>query len=149
LERNGNRPIGDTQTVTIELPNDFDDNPILLGQLSGALRGQPLVSINGGPDIPVNIDLYRENNCVSGQWRDWISFRLPLNSSQLRPGRNVLQWKVGPRPACANNDLWWDGFSAKFIHIQANGNPELNSNNPANIGWIVPIIDTVINEEPE
>jgi len=149
LERNGNRPIGDTQTVTIELPNDFDDNPILLGQLSGALRGQPLVSINGGPDIPVNIDLYRENNCVSGQWRDWISFRLPLNSSQLRPGRNVLQWKVGPRPACANNDLWWDGFSAKFIHIQANGNPELNSNNPANIRWIVPIIDTVINEEPE
>jgi len=147
LERNGNRPIGDTQSVTIELPDNFDRNPVLVGQLNGAIRGQPLVSVNGGPDIPVNIDLYRVNNCVSGQWRDWISFRLPLNASQLKSGTNVLQWKVGPRPACANNDFWWDGFSAKFIHIQTDGNPGSISTNSTNIGWIVPIIKTVFSND--
>ncbi|MBX2849028.1 MAG: hypothetical protein KTR16_11955 [Acidiferrobacterales bacterium] len=147
LQSNGDRPIGDTKTVTIDLPNDFDRNPVLLGQLHGAIRGQPLLSINGGPDMAVNIDAYRVNDCVSDQWRDWISFRLPLDASQLKPGKNELQWKVGPRPSCAIDDFWWDGFSAKFIHIQIDGDPDSIENNDSNLGWLVPIIDSVIQED--
>lgn len=145
LQRNGNREIGDVQTVNIELSDRFDNNPVLLGQMHGALRGQPLVSINGGRFIPVNIDNTPVNNCVSGQWRDWVSFRLRLDPALLRQGNNTLRWRVGPRPSCANDGSWWDGFSVKFLHIQVDGDPDAPSNSNGNLGWLVPIIDTVIN----
>jgi len=57
----------------------------------------------------------------------------------------VLRWKVGPRPSCAIDDLWWNGFSAKFIHIQTDGDPDSISANPSNFGWIVPVINTALN----
>lgn len=110
LERNGNRPIGDEQTVDINLAEDVSRNPVLVGQMSGALNGQPLLSINGSPFMVVGIDDYPVNDCVSGQWRDWVSFRLKLDPELLRKGNNVLRWRVGSRPACANNNSWWDGF---------------------------------------
>ncbi len=120
LQRNGSRPIGDSQTTTINIDGDIR-NPVLLGQIHGALKGQPLVSINGGQYMSVDIDDYSVEDCVSGQWRDWISFRLPLDSNILHQGENTLDWKVGQRPNCAINNDWWDGFSAKFIHIQTDG----------------------------
>ncbi len=145
LQRDGNRPIGDTKTVNIELPDQISANPVLVGQMHGSLKGQPLVSINGGPFIAVNIDNAPQSNCVSGQWRDWISFRLQLNPSTLKQGRNTLRWKVGPRPSCASDSNWWDGFSVKFLHIQLDGEANSSVGSSNSLGWLVPIIDGVIN----
>jgi len=148
LQRNGDRPIGDEHTVTIDLPNDFRRRPVLLGQMHGALKGQALLSVNGGPDIPVTIDNSPVNDCVSGQWRDWISFRLPLDPSQLRTGTNTFRWKIGSRPACATDNNWWNGYSVKFLHIQTAGDPDAaNPNNRDNFGWMVPINDTLLNSQ--
>ncbi|MEM1144870.1 MAG: hypothetical protein AAGI88_19985, partial [Pseudomonadota bacterium] len=93
-------------------------NPVLAGQLNASIKGQPLLSINGGPSRPVGLDDYPVDDCASGQWRDWGSFRLPLDPAELRPGTNTFTWTVGPRPACASGRDWWDGFSAKFLHVQ-------------------------------
>ena len=123
LQRDGNRPIGDEQSVTIQLPDSVLTNPVLVGQMHGSLRGQALVSINGRPEIAVEIDDYSVNGCVSGEWRDWVSFRLPLNPAWLNAGSNTLSWRVGPRPACATNGDWWNGYSVKFLHIQTDGDP--------------------------
>lgn len=119
LQRDGDRPVGDEATVTINLPESVGASPVLLGQINGALNGQPLLSINGGPDRVVGLDDYPVDNCVSGQWRDWGSFRVPLEPGELRAGDNTLRWKVGPRPACAAGKSWWDGYSVKFLHVQA------------------------------
>lgn len=121
LQRNGDRAIGDEVAVRIDLPEAPGQNPVLVGQINAPLNGQPLLSINGGPDIVVGPDDYPVANCVSGEWRDWVSFRLPLDAGDLRAGENTLRWKVGPRPACASGQSWWDGYSAKFVHIQTDG----------------------------
>ena len=118
LQRNGDRPIGDSQTVTIDMPDTIGENPVLVGQMNGSLRGQALLSINGQPNQTVEIDDYQLDNCVSGMWRDWNSFRLELDEGVLQPGENTLRFEVGPRPACATDDGWWDGYSVKFLHVQ-------------------------------
>lgn len=119
LQRNGPRPIGDAQTVTVELPQrGLAANPVLFGQIHGLLNGQALVSINDGPDIAILPDQFADGRCTSGQWRDWTSFRLPLEREWLQPGTNTLRWTVGPRPDCAVDDGWWDGFSVKFLQVQ-------------------------------
>lgn len=122
LQRDGHRPIGDEVTVNVNLPDELGANPVLTGQINASLNGQPLLSINGGPDIAIGLDDYPVENCASGQWRDWGSFRLPLESAVLRPGDNSFRWKVGPRPACALNHDWWDGYSVKFLHVQTDVN---------------------------
>ena len=33
-------------------------------------------------------------------------------------GDNTLRWTIGPRPACAAGQWWWDGFSVKGVEIQ-------------------------------
>lgn len=142
LERNGDRPIGDTQSVTIDLPRDFARNPVLAGQMHSALKGQPLLSINGSPYITVDIDNSPVSNCVSGEWRDWISFRLRLDPSLLKAGKNTFTWKVGPRPPCATDDFWWDGYSVKFLHIQTDGDPNMSGR--TNRAWLVPIVDSIL-----
>lgn len=124
LQANGNRPIGDTVTVNVNLPAEIN-SPVLFGQLAQPLRGQVRLSINGGPELEVNPYEYAEQNCVSGQWRDWKSFRLPLDPAWLVAGNNTLTWRVGERPACAaGRDDWWDGYSVKFIQIQSDGAPD-------------------------
>ncbi|MEM8993595.1 MAG: hypothetical protein AAGF23_02260 [Acidobacteriota bacterium] len=118
LQRNGHRPLGDTQTVTVDLP-EVGPNPVLFGQLHQPLVGQVLLSINGGPDLTVHPYEYdRDDGCYSG---DWKSFRLELDPAWLRPGANDLRWTVGPRPACATSEWAWDGFSVKFLQIQTDG----------------------------
>ena len=118
LQANGNRPVGDKQTVSVTLPRT-GPNPVLFGQLHQPLRGQVLLRVNGGDAIEINPYSYGEDNCVSGQWRDWKSFRLELDPDVLRVGDNQLEWEVGPRPACAaGRDDYWDGFSAKFLQVQ-------------------------------
>ena len=114
LQANGDRRIGDTQTVTVMLP-DVGENPVLFGQINQPMRGQVLLSVNGGPDIEVAPYEYDRDDCWSG---DWKSFRLPLEPDWLEPGLNTLQWTVGPRPGCAVGSYPWNGFSAKFLQIQ-------------------------------
>ncbi|MEN1729438.1 MAG: hypothetical protein AAGJ52_13460, partial [Pseudomonadota bacterium] len=120
LQANGDRPVGDMQTVAIDLP-ESRPNPVLFGQLHGALNGQVHLSINGGEAIPVHPDEYPLDDCVSGEWRDWKSFRLPLNPDWLQTGENNLTWTVGPRPTCAADQDWWDGYSVKFLQVQLDG----------------------------
>ena len=117
LQANGNRPIGDTETVRITLP-EIGPNPVLFGQLHGSLRGQVRLSINDLPDVEIIPYEYTLDNCASGEWRDWKSFRLELDPAWLQVGENTLTWRVGPRPDCAVNPDWWNGYSAKFLQIQ-------------------------------
>ncbi|MEM9891856.1 MAG: hypothetical protein AAF962_13405 [Actinomycetota bacterium] len=124
LQRDGDRRIGETETVTIELPADLaalgDDGSgtelVLFGQLHQPKTGQVLLSINGGPAQAVDPYQYDHNNCHSVNWK---SFRLPLDPTQLQPGENTLTWTIGPRPDCLAGDYLWDGFSVKFLQIQA------------------------------
>ncbi len=115
LQRNGHRPIGDRQTVTIDLDR-VGPNPVLFGQIHQPKRGQVRLSINGGPDIEMAPYEYDLESCLS---TDWKSFRYALDPARLRVGRNTLTWTVGPRPACSyRQDHHWDGFSVKFLQIQ-------------------------------
>ncbi|MFN3254203.1 MAG: hypothetical protein ACE37B_00775 [Ilumatobacter sp.] len=116
LQRNGHRPIGDSQTVTIDL-EDIGRNPVLFGQIHQPKRGQVLLSLNGGQNVEVSPDQYDIDDCLS---TDWKSFRYELDPSQLRVGSNTLTWTVGPRPNCTyERDTHWDGFSVKFLQIQS------------------------------
>ncbi len=118
LETNGNRPIGDRQTVSIELPEspvNLGQGPVLFGQVHSAMRGQVLLSINGQPPAALHPYSYSESDCAT---EDWHSFRLPLDPSLLRNGDNTFTWIVGPRPGCAGSDWPWDGFSVKGLEIQ-------------------------------
>ena len=113
LESNGNRPIGDEATVTIDVAQ-VGTNPVLFAQVHSPKQGQVLVSINGGANMLVEPYDYDEGTCVASGWK---SFRLPLEPSQLQPGTNTVTWKVGPRPDCVES--WeWDGFSVKFLQLQ-------------------------------
>jgi hypothetical protein len=80
LQANGDRRIGDTETVTVMLP-EVGLNPVLFGQLNQPLRARCLLSINGGPDIEVAPYEYDRGGCSS---RDWKSFRLPLDPDWLQ-----------------------------------------------------------------
>ncbi|MFK7893018.1 MAG: hypothetical protein AB8B63_19545 [Granulosicoccus sp.] len=114
LQRNGNRQIGESQTVTMNLPA-VRTNPALFGQIHNPKRGQVLVSINGGPNIAVHPYEYDRDNCFSG---DWKSFRLPLDPDMLTSGTNTFEWTIGPRPGCNFGPIDWDGYSVKFLHLQ-------------------------------
>ena len=118
LQRNGDRPLDDTQTVNIDLPN-VGRNPVLFGQVNAMLPGQALVSINGSPEQAIVPYQFADGQCSSGEWRDWTSFRMALDPQWLQPGVNTLRWRVGPRPACASGQPnWWNGYSVKFLQIQ-------------------------------
>ncbi|MEM6794366.1 MAG: hypothetical protein AAF725_10305 [Acidobacteriota bacterium] len=118
LEANGDRPIGTSETVTVDLPR-VGPNPVLYGQLHQPLRGQVRLSINGRPDIVVDPYEYdRDEGCYS---RDWKSFRVELDPAWLQQGTNTLRWTIGPRPACATSYWAWDGFSVKFLQVQLDG----------------------------
>lgn len=114
LQRNGDRPIGDSQTVTIEM-DAVGASPVLFGQLHQPKTGQVLLSINGGPEVAISPYEYDEGDCFS---TDWKSFRYELNPAELQAGENTLTWTVGPRPNCSYPPYHWDGFSVKFLQIQ-------------------------------
>lgn len=118
LERNGDRPIGDTATNTINLPTVPAD-PSLFGQLHYGLRGQVLLSINGA--APIAVEPHRWSAGSGDCWTEgWSSFVLDLDPAQLRAGENTFEWTVGPRPSCADaNPFGWDGFSIKALEVQA------------------------------
>lgn len=115
LQRDGHRQIGDSETVSIDIP-ETGGNPVLFGQLNSPKRGQVLLSVNGRPNISVDPYQYDRNECFS---RDWKSFRLPLDPDWLIPGVNTFKWTVGARPACDYGPYDWDGFSVKFLQIQS------------------------------
>ena len=100
LERNGDRPIGDTATNTINLPSVPAD-PSLFGQLHYGLRGQVLLSINGA--APIAVEPHRWSAGSGDCWtQGWSSFMVDLDPAQLRAGENTFEWTVGPRPDCAD-----------------------------------------------
>jgi len=119
LQANGNRQIGDTETLTIDLPR-VGQRPVLFGQVHGSMTGQVLLSVNGAPDITVHPHQYSVDeddpaDCGAG---GWSSFSMELDPSQLVIGTNTFTWTVGPRPACAADFYWWDGFSIKSLEVQ-------------------------------
>lgn len=114
LQANGNREIGESASLTINLPA-ITINPILFGQVSNAMRGQVLLSINQGSPIVLHPAEYNVNNCYSTGWK---SFVLPIDASWLHEGKNTFTWMIGPRPTCA--EAWlWDGFSIKNLEVQS------------------------------
>jgi hypothetical protein len=117
LQRNGDRPIGDTETVSITL-DEIGENPQLFGQIHQHKAGQVELQINGGPTIEVNPFEYDPDGCPDGEWNDWKTFLLPIDASQLRVGENTFTWTVGERPQCNGGPLLWDGFSVKSLAIR-------------------------------
>ena len=115
LQRDGDRQIGESSTVTIDIP-DVTKAPVLFGQLHNPKRGQVLLSINDGPTMQVHPYRYNHNDCYSS---DWKSFRLPLQTDWLVRGSNTFTWTIGPRPACDFGPIDWDGFSVKFLQVQS------------------------------
>ena len=116
LQRNGNRRIGESQTVGIQLPSTTS-NPVLFGQIHNPKNGQVLLSINGRPSIAVHPYEYDRGGCFSS---DWKSFQLPLNQAWLVPGENTFEWSIGPRPNCTGySETDWDGYSVKFLQVQS------------------------------
>ena len=131
LQQNGDRDIGESQKITIELP-EIGENPVLFGQVHSPQKGQVLLSINGTPAQVVSpYDYEDEPNCHTDGWQ---SFRLELDPRQLKVGVNTFHWIIGERPACANNRFYpwdpttpintgsgfypWNGFSIKDLEIQ-------------------------------
>jgi hypothetical protein len=114
LESNGSRPIGDSADATISIDR-ISSSPLLFGEVHGGMTGQVLVSINGSPDLVVPQHSYEVAGCGAP---GWSSFSLPLEPAWLVPGTNTFHFTVGPRPACAEDLWWWDGFSIKSLEIQ-------------------------------
>lgn len=112
LQANGDRDIGETESVSIDLPK-IGPNPILFGQVHHPMQGQVLLSINGRPNIIVNPYDYDPGSCASSGWK---SFQLELAPEWLVEGSNTFTWTIGPRPSCA--DYLWDGFSIKGLEVQ-------------------------------
>jgi hypothetical protein len=108
--------VGATASQVLTLPR-VERNPVLFGQVHSGMQGQVLVRINDGPQMEItpNSQSAKNSSCHFGAWR---SFRVQLDAHQLRVGDNVVQWTVGPRPACASGQWWWDGFNVKGLEIQ-------------------------------
>jgi hypothetical protein len=113
LQANGDREIGEQESVTVDLPH-IGPNPVMFGQVHSPKEGQVLLSINGRPNIAVQPYDYNSGTCSSTGWK---SFQLPLDPAWLVEGTNSLTWTIGPRPDCAD-DWLWDGFSIKGLEIQ-------------------------------
>lgn len=112
LQANGDRAIGEKETVTVDLPH-IGPNPVLFGQVHSPKHGQVLLSINGGPQITVDPYDYNPGTCSSTGWK---SFQLNLDEAWLVEGSNTFTWTIGPRPSCAE-DWLWDGFSIKSLEV--------------------------------
>lgn len=113
LQTNGNRQVGEKETVTIDLPH-IGLNPVLFGQVQNPKAGQVLLSVNGRSNITVHPYDYSPGTCSSPGWK---SFQLDINQEWLVQGTNTFTWTIGPRPNCAEEQIW-DGFSIKDLEIQ-------------------------------
>lgn len=112
LQANGDRRIGETKSIMVDLPH-IGPNPVLFGQVHSPKQGQVLLSINGSPPISVEPYDYVPGTCSATGWK---SFQLNLDEGWLVQGRNTFTWTIGPRPACAESWLW-DGFSIKNLEV--------------------------------
>ena len=113
LQGNGDRGIGESQTVNMDLPH-IGSNPILHGQVHSPMKGQVLLNINGSEQMTIEPFEYSDADCFVP---DWKSFMVPLEPSFLQEGANFFTWTIGPRPDCTK-DWVWNGFSIKSLEIQ-------------------------------
>lgn len=118
LYGNGSRPIGETQTTYLDLP-EVGTNPALLGQIGGGAKGQVLLSINGNPNISV-APHSSENASLACEFNGWRSFWFKIDPKLLKAGKNEFKWTIGPRPSCASS-WYWDGFAIKAFEVQFDG----------------------------
>ncbi len=114
LQRNGDRTVGESETVTINV-DQLGANPVLFGQIHQPKRGSVLLSVNEGAPFPVDPYEYERDNCASDHW---TSFRVPLDASQVKAGDNTFTWTIGPKPDCANGPIDWIGYSVKGLQLQ-------------------------------
>ena len=114
LQRNGDRQVGESKTVTVDI-DELGSDPVLFGQIHQPKRGSVLLSVNGAAPVEVHPYEYERGDCASDHW---TSFRLPLNPAQLQPGENTFTWTIGPKPACATGVIDWVGYSVKFLQVQ-------------------------------
>ncbi len=123
LQANGNRPIGDSAELKIDL-DSVGTNPRLFGQIHSPLRGQVRLQINGNPTFTVHPLHYLDEDCRSS---GWSSFLIDVPAEQLRAGANTFTWSIGPRPDCAGYN--WDGFTVKDMELQfdSGGAPDPDS----------------------
>ncbi len=115
---NGHRAIGEQAVVIIDLPH-IGSKPVLFGQVSNAMEGQVLLSVNGRPNIAINpYDYnppdYDPQRCSVLHWK---TFQMNLDPDWLVEGENSFTWTIGPRPDCAEETLW-NGFSIKGLEVQ-------------------------------
>ncbi len=129
LTANGSVPVGTTKTVSLNLPK-IGPNPVFIGQTRQGQPGHVLLSINGNPNVAISphSTSSKDNPCYFDGWR---TFRIPVNPSQLKVGENTFKWTVGPRPACASGQWWWDGFAVKAAEIQIDGTSSTSSPLPS------------------
>ncbi len=113
LQHNGDRPIGDKASNSVNLPY-IGDKPVLFGQVHNPMQGQVLLSVNGRANIEVNPYDYNPGVCSSTGWK---SFQVPIDPSWLNEGNNTFTWTVGPRPDCVREGQW-NGFSIMGLEIQ-------------------------------
>lgn len=113
LQANGDRQIGENETVTINLSH-VGESPILFGQVHNPMQGQVLLSVNGHPNVAVNPYDYNSGTCSSSGWK---SFQIPIDPGWLQKGINTFTWTIGPRPNCAE-DWLWNGFSIMGLELQ-------------------------------
>ncbi|MCB0132439.1 MAG: hypothetical protein KDD78_16370, partial [Caldilineaceae bacterium] len=135
MQGNGDKPIGLSDTITIDLPK-VGPNPVLFGQVHNPMTGQVLLSINGGPNVAVDPYEYTYNNCSASGWK---SFRLPLDPAQLIVGTNTFEWTIGPRPSCVASWVW-NGFSIKSLEVQfdLNGDVPVVEPTPTDVPVVEP-----------
>ncbi|MEM9773846.1 MAG: hypothetical protein AAF902_04655 [Chloroflexota bacterium] len=114
LQRNGDREIGETETVNINVPS-MGANPVLIGQVHQPKNGQVLLSINGRQEIAIHPQRYNSPDCMSENWK---TFRLEVDPSWIHEGNNTFKWTIGPRPNCDLHEYDWNGFSIKSLQLQ-------------------------------
>lgn len=112
LQANGSRRVGEQQTLALNLAS-VGKRPALFGQIHNPVRGEVLLSINGGPFTEV-VPFGLQGICSA---EGWESFRLELNPASLRVGSNTFTWKIGKR-TCGSSDWPWIGFSVKGMEVQ-------------------------------
>ncbi len=114
MEDNGNRALGDSAAVTMQI-DKVGSHPALVGQVHNGKFGQVVVKVNGSDPIEVTPHgpYPPDDDCA---FKGWRTFFVPIDQSLLSEGENTLEWIIG-EPECEESSVW-DGYSIKSLQIQ-------------------------------